>query len=128
MRSSAAPSPTESATTAEHRNTKQLKVSPSRKTARYSQNMEISSDCFNASDKVGLFAIFGEELTKPVRLRLAEDLCRRPFLLNHSLVQKDDSIGDFVGETHLMRHHDHRRPVRRKLAHYPQDLLGKFRV
>src|SRR5690348_12573330 len=106
MRNSAAPSPTESATLAAHRNTSTLKVSPCSRMARYSKNIERSSDCFSASDTGSLLAVLGEELAQPLGLRRIEDVRGRPLLLDHALMQEDHAVGDLAREAHLVRHHD----------------------
>src|SRR5204862_3830567 len=91
MRSSAAASPADSATLAEHRNTSALKINPCSRMARYSQNMERSSVCFSASD-TKLLAILGEKLAQPLRLRRVEDFPRRPCFLDQPATQKNHSV------------------------------------
>src|SRR4051812_25133420 len=103
MRISAAPSPTERATHAAQRNTSALKIKPCSRIARYSQNIERSSDCFSASD-TGLLPVLGEKLAQPLRPRRAEHFGRRPLLLDKPLVQEDHAIRHLARKAHLVRH------------------------
>ena len=65
-----------------------------------------------------LIEISFQELSRPLFLRMLEDLFRTSVLSHRSLVEEQDLIGDVSGKLHLVGDDDHGRLLIRQTADY----------
>ena len=70
----------------------------------------------------------GKELLQFLRLRIAEKCLRWPGFVNSAFMHEDDAIGNFSGETHLVRDHQQGHAVVGQRFDNAQDLANQFGV
>ena len=61
-------------------------------------------------------------------LRIREELLRRCFFNQVSFIEQYAAVADLFGESHLMRHYDHRNVRLGEIYHYIEDFLNHLRI